>query len=94
MCICSKNGQDDIVCVGRKLFSLAERIEARYAKARRSVAHRTPSLLAKALRGELVPTEAELARRELRGFESAQGLLKRIHAEAVESLSRKRPEQG
>lgn len=39
------------------------------------------SILAKAFRGELVPTEAELARREGRGYEPASVLLERIRAE-------------
>ena len=41
----------------------------------------TPSLLAKAFRGELVPTEADLARREKRDYESASALLHRIKCE-------------
>ena len=36
------------------------------------------AVLAKAFRGELVPTEAELARRENRPYESAGELLERI----------------
>jgi type I restriction enzyme S subunit len=39
------------------------------------------SILAKAFRGELVPTEAELARREGRDYEPASALLERIRAE-------------
>jgi len=38
--------------------------------------------LAKAFWGELVPTEAELARREGRSFESASELLARIKSES------------
>lgn len=38
----------------------------------------TQAILAKAFRGELVPTEAELARREGRSYESASALLARI----------------
>ena len=41
----------------------------------------TQSILAKAFRGELVPTEAELARREGRDYEPASVLLERIKAE-------------
>jgi len=36
------------------------------------------AVLAKAFRGELVPTEAELAREEGRDYETAQQLLERI----------------
>ena len=38
----------------------------------------TQAVLAKAFRGELVPTEGELARREGRSFESAGELLERM----------------
>jgi len=38
----------------------------------------TQAILAKAFRGELVPTEAELARQEGRDYEPASALLKRI----------------
>lgn len=37
-------------------------------------------MLAKAFRGELVPTEAELARREGRTYEPATDLLARVRA--------------
>jgi len=62
------------------LFSLAEQIEMRYAKARKHVEKLTQSILAKAFRGELVPTEAELARREGRDYEDAQALLEGLSA--------------
>ena len=39
----------------------------------------TQAILAKAFRGELVPTEAELARQEGRTYEPASDLLIRIH---------------
>ncbi|GMV83096.1 MAG: hypothetical protein AMXMBFR7_42800 [Planctomycetota bacterium] len=42
---------------------------------------RLTTLLARAFRGELVPTEAELARREGRPYEPASVLLDRICAE-------------
>ena len=41
----------------------------------------TQSILAKAFRGELVPTEAELARQERREYEPASVLLERVRAE-------------
>jgi len=41
----------------------------------------TQAVLAKAFRGELVPTEAELARRDGRTYEPAAALLERIKAE-------------
>lgn len=39
------------------------------------------AVLAKAFRGELVPTEAELARKEGHDYETAQQLLERIKTE-------------
>jgi len=42
----------------------------------------TQSVLVRAFRGELVPTEAEIARTEGRDYESAEQLLARIREEA------------
>jgi type I restriction enzyme S subunit len=61
-----------------QLFALADRIESRLQGAQERVDRLTQSLLAKAFRGELVPTEAELARQEGREYESAEELLKRV----------------
>lgn len=74
----SKAEQDEIVRRVDAFLNLAERLERRYAKARVQVDKLTQSVLAKAFRGELVPTEAELARREERGYETAVQLLERI----------------
>jgi hypothetical protein len=41
----------------------------------------TQAILTKAFRGELIHTEAELARRERRSYESASDLLARIKSE-------------
>jgi type I restriction enzyme S subunit len=49
--------QKEIVRRVEALFALAERIQARYAKARAQVEALTPALLAKAFRGELVPQD-------------------------------------
>jgi type I restriction enzyme, S subunit len=58
--------QREIVGRAEALFALAEQIEARYQKAQAEVDKLTQSILAKAFRGELVPTEVELARHESR----------------------------
>src|SRR5205085_6176568 len=63
------------------LFKLADAIEKRVAAAQARADKLTQSILAKAFRGELVPTEAELARQEGREFEPASALLDRISAE-------------
>ena len=47
--------QTEIVRRVETLFAFADRLEARYTAARAQVDKLTPSLLAKAFRGELVP---------------------------------------
>ncbi len=73
--------QKQIVSRVDALFRLADHIEARYEKAKTHVDKLTQSILAKAFRGELVPTEAELARREGRSYEPASALLAKIEAQ-------------
>jgi type I restriction enzyme S subunit len=73
-----------------ELFAFADKIEARYEAVKRQVDRLPPSILAKAFRGELVPTEAELAEREGRAYESSEQLLARIRAERETPVSRKR----
>lgn len=66
------------------LFKLADAIERRVASATARADKLTQAILAKAFRGELVPTEAELARRESRPYEPASALLARIESELVD----------
>lgn len=73
--------QQEIVRRVNALFDLADQLEARYQNAKAHVDKLTQSVLAKAFRGELVPTEAELARQEGRDYEPAAVLLERIQAE-------------
>jgi type I restriction enzyme S subunit len=77
--------QLEIVRRVENLFALADRVEARFAEGQERVDSITQAILAKAFRGELVPTEAELASREGRAYESASELLTRIRATAVHS---------
>ena len=72
--------QHEIVRRVDQLFTFADRLEARIQTARQRVDALTQSILAKAFRGELVPTEAEVAAAENRTFESAAELLERIRA--------------
>jgi type I restriction enzyme S subunit len=72
--------QHEIVRRVDALFKLADAIEARVAAATARADKITQAILAKAFRGELVPTEAELARQEGRDYEPASALLARIHA--------------
>jgi type I restriction enzyme S subunit len=70
--------QHEIVRRVEILFQLADRIEARVNAATARAEKLTQAILAKAFRGELVPTEAELARQEGRDYEPAALLLERI----------------
>jgi hypothetical protein len=76
---------------------LAEAIEQCVAAATARVEKLTQAILAKEFRGELVPTEAELARREGRDYESASPLLERIRAvrevEANNKPARRKPRE-
>jgi len=72
--------QREIVRRVEALFKLADAIEKRVAIATARAERLTQSILAKALRGELVPTEAELARRDGRNYEPASALLARVAA--------------
>lgn len=72
--------QQEIVKRVSALFACADAIEAAVAAGRKRVDSLTQAVLAKAFRGELVPTEAELARRENRPYEPAADLLARVRA--------------
>lgn len=75
---CDLLEQQEIVRRVEALFAFADRLESRLKKATAQVEQLTQSILAKAFRGELVSTEAELADAEGRTFESAADLLNRI----------------
>ena len=78
--------QQEIVRRVEKLFAFADQIEARLKQAQTHVDRLTQSLLRKAFRGELVPTEHTLATADGRDYESASGLLERIQtSERAES---------
>ena len=85
--------QQEIVRRVHGLFRLAETVESRTAKATLRVNRLTQSILCKAFRGELVSTEAELARREGREYEHASVLLERIKKEREEQTSSKPKQQ-
>jgi len=73
--------QQEIVRRVEAMFKLADAVEKRVATATVRAEKLIQAILAKAFRGELVPTEAELARLEGRSYESASELLTRIEAE-------------
>jgi type I restriction enzyme S subunit len=70
--------QHEIVRRVEALFKLASKIEGRLVTATKCADNLTQAILARAFRGELVPTEAELARQEGRDYEPAAALLARI----------------
>jgi type I restriction enzyme S subunit len=76
------------------LFGLADTIERRIAAANLRAEGLTQSILAKAFRGELVPTEAELARREGREYEPASALLERVSQEQATTDGERRTQRS
>lgn len=85
--------QGEIVRRVEAVFKLADAIERRVAAATARAEKLTQAILAKAFRGELVPTEAELARREGRSYESADELLERIRSERIDPKQKQTPRQ-
>jgi type I restriction enzyme, S subunit len=76
--------QRQIVRQVEALFAWADAVERHVEAARERVNRLTQAVPAKAFRGELVPTEAELARREGRDYEPASMLLERIREQKSE----------
>ena len=72
--------QAEIVRQVQGLFRLADAIERRMMAGMARTEKLTQAILAKAFRGELVPTEADLARAERRSYEPASALLAGIRA--------------
>ena len=73
--------QKEIVRRVEEMFKLADAVDKRVRAATARAEKLTQAILAKAFRGELVQTEAELARREGRSYESASELLSRIKSQ-------------
>lgn len=77
----SPRERDEIVRRVDRLLGLADAIQKHVFAARQRSEKLTQSILAKTFRGELVPTEAELARRDGRKYEPASVLLERIRTD-------------
>lgn len=75
------NEQHEIVRRVEAMFKLADAVEKRVAAATVRTEKLAQAILAKAFRGELVTTEAELSRREGRSYEPASVLLACIKSE-------------
>lgn len=79
--------QQEIVRRVADLFALADAIERRVATATARADKIPQAILTKAFSGELVPTEAELARAEGRAYETAEELLARVRGEAAKDTA-------
>ena len=73
--------QKEIVGQAMALFGLVDKTEKRAAAAMAHAERLTQAILAEAFCGELVPTEAELARREGRSYDPASALLAKIETQ-------------
>lgn len=89
--ICSRSEQREIVAIVNRLFALADTIERRVNTAKARVEKLPQAILSKAFSGELVPTEAELARLEGRTYESAEALLARVRNEPAKTKTATKP---
>jgi len=82
--------QNEIVRRVERLFALADAIEKRISAATARAGRMTQPILARAFRGELVPTEAELGAKEGREYEPASVLLARIQEDRKQQKPTKR----
>lgn len=85
--------QREIVSRVEALLRMADVVESRVGAASSRIEHLVPAILSKAFSGELVPTEAELARAEGRTYETAEELLARVRSSA-ESRTVPQPAPG
>lgn len=79
--------QAEIVSRVKAIFSLAESVEGRVESGRLGVDGAPQAILSKAFAAELVPTEAEMARTEGRGYESGEELLRRVRRERTTPIA-------
>ncbi len=85
--------QKEIVRQVEDFFTLSDKLVEQAAVISERVKQLGQSVLAKAFRGELVPTEAELTEKEGHTFETAKELLERIKAEK-KKLEEERKSRG
>ncbi|WP_444545824.1 hypothetical protein, partial [Vogesella fluminis] len=85
-CTYSLNSPTEIVRRVETLFAFADRLEARLASASAAAERLTPSLLAKAFRGELVPQDPN--------DEPASELLKRLAASRESAATAPKAKRG
>lgn len=77
----SLDEQHEIVKRVDELFTITDKIKKRLENLSQQIDDLGKSVLAKAFRGELVPTEADLAEKEGHCYETAEELLERIKTE-------------
>ena len=82
--------QREIVRRVDAMLAVADRLVAEIERAAATLERASKASLAKAFRGELVPTEAALAEEEGRDFEAANELLGRVAATAASNARRRR----
>lgn len=82
--------QNEIARRVDRIFAWADAVEKRVDHARARIEKLTQAVLSKAFRGELVPKEAELARRQGCEYEPASALLERVRANRRDPRSLKR----
>ncbi len=85
--------QREIVRRIEQTFALLEPIEGHVAAATQSAEKLVQAILSRAFRGEIVPTEAELAVNEGREYESAAQLLARVEAHKTAGSPLRRSER-
>jgi type I restriction enzyme S subunit len=81
VCIPERDEQREIVAAIESYFSRLDATTATLERVQRNLERYRASVLKAAVEGRLVPTEAELAKKERRDYEPASALLKRILAE-------------
>lgn len=80
--------QEQIVTRVNELFAFSAQIHKQLADVRAAVDRIVPAALAKAFRGELVPIEADMAKREGRDYEAVAVLLGRLRLKQAASPQR------
>lgn len=86
----SLSEQREIVQRVKRILGFASSIETKTRNMLEDIRHTQAAILASAFSGTLVPTEAELARQEGRGYEPASVLLERTKAERQEAKNKPR----
>ncbi len=82
--------QEEIVNRIKSLFGLVNEVQERYQRISGIINKLPQAILSKAFSGELVPTEAAIAQKESRDYETAEQLLAKIKAEREKQHKQKR----